>query len=169
MRHIQSFFSPAVWGLFLIAFIGFGYSGSGTPLLPDAITRSTTMGNQYATTDAFLKILKIPRPSEAIQAALAELPSGDPILVVGSSNDSTLESRYCVISYLCWPRQVYILPCGAPRQYRGTPTLPEQLKIAGVLFYRMEPPSSLPGGRAIGPSLKLFPVSETLKWTSYCF
>jgi hypothetical protein len=169
VRYSQLIFSAIIWGLFLIAYIGFGYTGSGTPLLPDALTRLTTAGNQFATTDAFLKILKLPRPSETIQAAVAGLPSGDPLLVVGSSNDPTLESRYCVISYLSWPRQVYLLVCGEPRRFKGIPALPERLKTAGVLFYRMEPPSALPGGSALGPSLKLVPTSETLKWTSYCF
>ena len=172
VKHLQSFFFDALWGLFLIAFIALGYSGSGTSLLPDALTRSTIAGNQYATTDAYFKTLKVPRPSEYIQAALAELPSSDPILFVGWSNATAFESKYFAISYLSWPRQVYVLGCSqsgqSPHQFKWAETPAEGLKIAGILFYQIAPPSSLPGGKAIGPLLKLVPASETMKWTSYC-
>lgn len=172
-RRIQSILYAVIWGLFLIVFIGLGYSGSGTTLLPKARTQSTATDDQYATTDAFLSVLRIPHPSASIQSAIAALPPGIPIVVVGSNNDSTLESRYCVISYLVWPRQVYLLNCVAegqqPRQFRQVNPPPEGLKIAGLLFYRREPPSWLPDGKAIGPLLKLVPASETTKWTSYCF
>lgn len=170
-KRIHLFISAVIWGLFLIAFIGFGYSA--TPLLPDTSNGLITAGSQYATTDIYLGILRVPRPSEYIQSALAALPSKDPILFVGSGNDPNFEPRYQVISYLSLPRQVYILGCGRPgqppRQYRWAQTPPEGMKIAGVMFYGMEPPSSLPSARAIGPSLKLVPASETTKWTSYCF
>ena len=160
-----------IWGLFLTAFIGFGYSA--TPLLPDTLNGPIKLGNPYATSDIYLGILRVPHPSEYIQSALSELPSKDPILLVGSGNDPNFEPRYQMISYLSWPRQIYILGCGKPgqppRQYRWAKLPPEGMKIAGVMFYVIEPPSTLPGGKAIGPLLKLLPASETMKWTSYCF
>ncbi len=169
-RRIQLIFSAAIWGFFLIAFIGLGYSA--VPLLPDTFTGLIKAGSQYATTDAYLGVLKVPQPSEYVQSTLAALPSKDPILLVGPGNDPNFEPRYQVISYLGWPRQVYILGCGKPgqppHQYRWAQTPPEGMRIAGVMFYGMEPPSSLTG-KAIGPALKLVPASETTKWTSYCF
>jgi len=129
---------------------------------------AASAGGRYATTDTYLSVLQIPHPSEAVLAALTDVPANEAILFVGPSQEPSFGLTYQVISYLSWPRPAGAVECGQSGQPPVWVSRPrEGTKIGALLFYRLNPPAQIKESRkTIGPHLTLVPVSEQSEWIS---
>lgn len=134
---------------------------------PQQLARSA--GGSYATTDAYLRSLEIPNPSEKVLAAISQLPKDDAILFVAASREPETELVYRVIASLSWPREVGALHCGLSGEQPELLFQPRAgKKIRWLMFYRTAPPAGLNAPTEIGQHLKLIPIEETREWTFYC-
>jgi len=127
-------------------------------------------GGVYDTTDHFLKPLQIPRPSETLSKAMAEIPNGDAVIFITTGDDEESELIYRTISYLGWPRRIGEFRCGGTRAPAEAPFLsPPREPVKWLMFYRIVPPPDLTqAAKKIGPRLTLSPASELKEWKSYC-
>lgn len=129
-------------------------------------------GGQYATTDTYLRSLEIPKPSERVLSAVAQLPENDAMMFVAPSRTSEIELTYRVIASLSWPREVGALHCRLGDANNLQPELlfqpRKEKQIRWLFFYRTSPPAASKSVTEIGPHLKLVPVEEAKEWTSYC-
>jgi hypothetical protein len=124
---------------------------------------SRSAGGAYATSDCYLAALHIPRPSEAVLAAVADLPPDEGILFIGPADAPSFDLTVLVVSYLSWPRQIFSLKCGE----RQLP--PPGGTVRHVMFYMTGPPGRMAAGqKRIGPNLSLVTAAEVAPWTSYC-
>lgn len=124
---------------------------------------------QWATSDRWLGVLQVPRPSDTIAGVLGNLPPEQMILFVGPQNEPSFILTYYLVSYLAWPRRVSAVQCGDPGQPPVLMFLPqEQGSVLSVLYYFLEPPPWIGPGQAIGPRLRLIPASEIREWIWYC-
>jgi hypothetical protein len=153
--------------LVLVAFVGMGALQLPATLRAVRIYPSGPL----ATSDDWLGVLAIPNPSEAVLAAVADLPPDRPLLVVGSGQeDSTILSSF-TFSHLLWPRPVWYIKCvdppGRPPTQAWLPKSVEPNTVA-VLYYFLDAPSTATNVRPIGPRARLVPASQGQPWTSYC-
>jgi hypothetical protein len=152
--------------LVLVAFVGMG-----ALQLPTALRAIRTYADgPLATSDDWLGVLAIPEPSQAVLAAVADLPPDRPILVVGAGQeDSTILSSF-TISHLLWPRPVWYIKCVDPPGRPPTQAwLPKSdLDTVAVLYYLVDAPTTATDVRPIGPRARLVPASQGQPWTSYC-
>jgi hypothetical protein len=127
-------------------------------------------GGVYDTTDHFLKPLQIPRPSETLSKAMAEIPTDDAVLFITAGDDEESELIYRTVSYLGWPRRIGEVRCGGTRAHTEAPFLPPAGEpVKWLMFYRILPPPELTqAAKKIGPRLALISASELKEWKSYC-
>ena len=147
-----------------------------TPLMnrfETALTRQMTSkaaGGPYDTTDHYLKPLQIPRPSETLSTAMAEIPPDDAIIFIAAGDDEWSDLIHHTVSYLGWPRQISEVRCGAAGATTEAMYLPPAGKpVKWLMFYRISPPpDSTQSAKKIGLHLTLTPASELKEWNSYC-
>ena len=134
---------------------------------PQQLARSA--GGIYATTDAYLRQLEIPAPSEKILAAISQLPKDDAILFVAPPRQPEIELVYRAVASLSWPLEIGALHCGKYPELLFQPRAGKQIRW--LMFYqtalptdleRFEPPTE------IRKHLKLLPIEEAKEWTAYC-
>jgi hypothetical protein len=134
------------------------------------ILSSKAPGGVYDTTDHFLKPLQIPRPSETLSNAMAEIPTEAAVLFIAAGDDEESELIYRTVSYLSWPRRIGEIRCGgtrAPTEATFLPAAGEPVKW--LMFYRIIPkPDMTQAAKKIGPRLTIMPASELKEWKSYC-
>jgi len=155
-----------LWALTLTGFVALGWAGLARHLDCWKVQAPT----KWATTDAWLAhYAGICKASEALVDALERLPSDEPILFVGPSDEPNLMPTYGVISYLAWPRRVSAVTCGQPDDVPSVgSTPPTSVTKGGVVVYLLQPPDwSLPR-ESVGPAFVVAPCSEMRECTSFC-
>lgn len=153
----------AVWVLLaaLVAFGGAGTSWTGFREAPPAARGPSS------TTDAWLGVAQIARPSDVIRAASRPEAVGG-LLVLGDSRDPSFLVTAYTINYLAWPRPVGAAVCverGTPPQV--TVPLPPGVPATDVAFWGHRPPDERVG-EAVGPRLMVLRDLAGTAWTSLC-
>jgi hypothetical protein len=99
--------------------------------------------------------LEIEDGPEQLRALLAKTPAGCDMLVVGPANDWRLTEVHGLISYLAWPRAVWLAPIGNRGHFpieAKSPPAGAQPKFA--FFFEISPPADIgEKGISIGPKL----------------
>jgi len=129
---------------------------------------------QWVTSDSLLAQARVAPSSDKIIDALSDLLEGDLILFVGDGSDPDLTIAYFHISYFGAPRKIAAIKCGSPGQpakfFKPVPA--ESRRIAGIVYYSMQPPQWIPGGKRVSPRLLVVPFSKPIKeisdWTYFC-
>ena len=124
-------------------------------------------GGPYATTDRHLRTLEVPRPAEAVLAALKDVPEDAAIVFIMPPDLPDPLLTFYSTSYLAWPRRIGKLTCGRSPQ----PVLLDGAAgpVNWLFFYRLDVPADLlPSAKKIGSHLALVPVKELREWRSAC-
>ena len=163
----------AIWGVLLVAFLGSGSLAWMLQLDRRVDWLGAAQGTQgefpirteWASTEYMLFLaFNAPVRSDAVIDALAQLPQGEAVLFLASSEAEPSFLAYMLTSYLAWPRQVWGAACGAG--WRVLP--PTSPRLAGVVLYRLEPPSWVAPTDARDGKPAVIPLAEELQWTSFC-